>query len=78
MNRRELWRRISQRPRSTRFDEIDRLLQLAGWELNHVRGSHHVYRSIEGRHLSIPRHGSSVKVHYVELVLDETKEPGDD
>jgi len=75
MDRRELWRRLAERPRNVRFEELDRLLRLAGWELNLVRGSHHVYRSSAGRHLSIPRHGPMVKVGYVTLILDETREP---
>jgi predicted RNA binding protein YcfA (HicA-like mRNA interferase family) len=78
VNRGELWRRLSERQRNARFEEIDQLLRLAGWKLNHVRGSHHVYRAPDGRHLSIPRHGSAVKPAYVKLVLDYTKEPGDE
>jgi predicted RNA binding protein YcfA (HicA-like mRNA interferase family) len=78
VDRRELRRRLSQRPRDVRFEEIDRLLRLSGWRLNNVRGSHHVYRSPQGNHLSIPRAGGIVKVAYVRMVLAETKEDGDD
>jgi len=76
VDRRELWLRLAQRPRSVRFDELDRLLTLSGWRLNTVRGSHHVYRSAGGGHLSIPRHRDPVKAHYVRLVLGLTEEAG--
>ncbi|MGH2608026.1 MAG: hypothetical protein ACRDHF_02965 [Tepidiformaceae bacterium] len=41
--------------------------------MNNVRGSHHVYRSPAGDHLSIPRHGPPVKAAYVRIVLARTK-----
>ena len=66
------------RPRNVRFEEIDQLLRLSGWKLNQVRGSHHVYRSDDGQHLSIPMHGSPAKPGYVRTVLDYTREPGDE
>lgn len=75
VKRRQLWRRLAERPRNVRFEEVDQLLRLSGWKLNHVRGSHHVYRSPEGRHLSIPRHGPPVKPAYVRAVLEYTREP---
>ncbi|MCO5203134.1 MAG: type II toxin-antitoxin system HicA family toxin [Chloroflexi bacterium] len=78
VKRRELWRRLAERPRNVRFEEVDQLLRLSGWKLNHVRGSHYVYRSPEGRHLSIPRHGSPVKPGYVRAVLGYTRGPGDE
>lgn len=78
MDRRALWRRLSERPRNVRFEEIDQLLRLSGWKLNNVRGSHHVYRSPAGHHLSIPRSVGQVKVAYAKLVLAETRESGDD
>ncbi|HMO96363.1 MAG TPA: type II toxin-antitoxin system HicA family toxin [Tepidiformaceae bacterium] len=78
MDRRELWRRLNARKRDVRFEEIEKLLRLAGWELNNVRGSHHVFRTGDGRHLSVPRHGNLVKTIYVRIVLQETKEPGDE
>jgi predicted RNA binding protein YcfA (HicA-like mRNA interferase family) len=77
VNRRDLWRRLAQRLRNARFEEVDQLLRLAGWDLNHMRGSHHVYPP-DGRHVSIPRHRTTVKPAYVKLVLEETKEPGDE
>lgn len=78
MNRRELRLRLAQRPRNVRLEEIDRLPRLSGWELNHVRGSHCVYRSAGGVHLSIPRHGVLVKVNYVRLVLSYTEEASEE
>ena len=79
MDRVDLWQRLAARPRNARFAEIDQLLRLAGWELHHVRGSHHVYVDGRRKHFSLPRDRGNVKVAYVRLVLGMTQEdPRDD
>ncbi len=44
MDRREYRRRLATRPKDVRFEEIERLLGLYGWELATIRGSHHVFK----------------------------------
>lgn len=74
MNRRELWRRLSNRPADVRFEELDRLLRLYGWELDTIRGSHHVYKRDGFQLLSIPFRRPRILAVYVRKALDVTNE----
>jgi predicted RNA binding protein YcfA (HicA-like mRNA interferase family) len=38
--------------------EMCKVLEGLGWVLDHVRGSHHIYRHADGRTLPVPVHGS--------------------
>jgi len=70
--RRQLWERLAQRPRAVRFDEIQRLLELSGWTLDRVRGSHHVFRRA-GAQLTVPYRRPHVLPVYVREVLRRTR-----
>ena len=77
MDRRELWRRLKAGPNNVRFADAEQLLLLSGWNLERQRGSHVFYRKGE-RRISVPfRRGTMLPV-YVWLLLDLTKEEGDD
>jgi predicted RNA binding protein YcfA (HicA-like mRNA interferase family) len=78
VDRKEFRRRLAQRPNAVRFPEIERLLGLYGFELDTVRGSHHVFRDGDGRHVSVPRRVPFVKRAYVREVLHLTEGYDDD
>ncbi len=46
-------------PRVTGKEVLSALLRL-GFELHHVRGSHHVLRNPAGRHVTVPVHAGAV------------------
>ena len=46
-------------PRVTGKDVVSTLLRL-GFELHHVRGSHHQLRNADGRHVTVPVHAGGV------------------
>lgn len=77
VNRRELWRRLAQRPNAVRFAEMRQLLELAGWTLERVKGSHHVFGR-DGEQLVVPYRRPHVLAAYVREALRRTKEEGDD
>ena len=77
MDRRELWRRLAQHPANVRFAELQRLLELSGWSLHHVRGSHHVFKKGKER-LVVPYRRPQILPAYVREVLRRTKEDGDE
>ena len=51
--------------KSLTFGEFESALFMAGWSLDRVKGSHHVYRSPKGQMLTIPVHGKTVKPVYI-------------
>jgi predicted RNA binding protein YcfA (HicA-like mRNA interferase family) len=73
MDRREFRRRLAQRPNSVRFEELERLLDLYGWEPDRSRGSHFVFRRGSEK-IVIPRRRPHVLAVYVRLVLSRTGE----
>lgn len=77
MERRELWLRLSRRPNSVRFEELERLLTLYGWELDRVRGSHHVFRK-GSRKFVLPLRRPTVRPNYVREALSLVQETADD
>lgn len=74
MNRKEFRRRLSARPADVRFEELDRLLRLYDWELDTIRGSHHVYKRPGERLLVIPFRRPRVLGVYVRKALDATRD----
>jgi len=77
VDRAELRRRIAQRPNSVRFEELRRLLELYGWQVERVRGSHHYF--VNGRwRFSLPRQLPQMKPTYVRQVLALIEEVPDD
>ena len=73
VERDELWQQLSLRPNSVRFAEWERLLRLSGWELEHVRGSHYIYRRGPDR-FSLPFRRGHVLPVYVRQVLQRTRD----
>jgi len=77
MDRRELWRRLAERPKNVRFEEVEQLLVLSGWTLERTRGSHKHYRKGSER-LSVPFRRGVILIPYVREALRRTREEGDD
>ncbi|MBE7520454.1 MAG: type II toxin-antitoxin system HicA family toxin [Thermoflexaceae bacterium] len=77
MDRRELRRRLTERPHNVRFEEIERLLLLSGWSLERTRGSHTHYRKGPER-ISVPFRRRAILATYVWDVLRRTREEGDE
>jgi len=74
VDRKKLRARLAARPADVRFEELDRLLRLYDWELDTIRGSHHVYKRPGGRLLVIPFHRPRVLAVYVRKALDATRD----
>lgn len=68
MRRRDLRRRVAQHPRSVSFDELRHLLEAYGWELDRVRGSHHIFKR-GSQTLTVPHRRPHVLPVYVREVL---------
>jgi predicted RNA binding protein YcfA (HicA-like mRNA interferase family) len=68
MDRRELWRRVKQHRKSVKFEELVRLLEAYGWELDRIRGSHYIYKH-GSLTLSVPFRRPTVLPIYVDKVL---------
>ncbi|MEM1211478.1 MAG: type II toxin-antitoxin system HicA family toxin [Planctomycetota bacterium] len=63
------------------FRKVRKLLESAGWKLDHVRGSHHIFRRPGQGLISIPVHRNQVKAHYAKIAqkaADEAKGQGQD
>ncbi|HEY7296240.1 MAG TPA: type II toxin-antitoxin system HicA family toxin [Dehalococcoidia bacterium] len=70
-------RRLAQRPNAVRFDELRRYLELCGYSLQRVKGSHYIFRKGQ-RGIVVPYRRPHVLASYVREALTETHEEGDD
>jgi predicted RNA binding protein YcfA (HicA-like mRNA interferase family) len=55
-------------PNGIKFDEVRKVLENNGYEVDNVNGSHYIFRSGSGDHLSIPKK-TPVKGIYVRQIL---------
>ena len=70
--------KIRNNPKAVRFDEIDKILKNAGFEVRQPRGgsSHYIYT--KGNFIiSIPKHNPYVKSVYVERVIEFLAKEGE-
>lgn len=74
MHRREFRRRLAARINDVRFEEIERLLRLYGWELDTIRGSHHVFKRSGDRLIAVPYRRPRILAVYVRQILEATEE----
>jgi predicted RNA binding protein YcfA (HicA-like mRNA interferase family) len=57
--------------KSWSFEEVTRLLNLSGYSLKRVHGSHHIFSNDElDSDITIPRHGSIVKPAYIRQIRE--------
>jgi predicted RNA binding protein YcfA (HicA-like mRNA interferase family) len=76
MSKREkLLESIKNGPNNVTFSQIRKLLELSGFELDSVSGSHHVFRRNETI-IPIPVHNTRVKIVYVKRVIELIEENG--
>jgi predicted RNA binding protein YcfA (HicA-like mRNA interferase family) len=55
-------------PGEKRFDDVKKLLERAGYRLDRISGSHHIFVKPGVPHVNIPVHGGKVKPFYVRQV----------
>jgi predicted RNA binding protein YcfA (HicA-like mRNA interferase family) len=77
VDRKQLRRRLEQRPNAVRFEAPAELLEAYGWALARVRGSHHIFQR-GGERLTAPHRRPTVLPVYVRMVLRATAEEDDD
>jgi predicted RNA binding protein YcfA (HicA-like mRNA interferase family) len=77
VDRTEYRRRLAQRPNAVRFEELERLLVLYGWELDRTRGSHFNFRRGSAK-LVVPFRRPSVLAVYVRDALKRTAADDED
>ena len=78
MDRKEFRRRLARRVRDVRFEELQKLLELYGWELDNIRGSHHVFRRGDEELISIPLRRPRVLEVYVRRAIRMTEDEDDE
>lgn len=57
-----------------RFSKVRQMLESAGYELDRIKGSHHVFTKAQRQPVSIPVHRGKVKPYYVrqaEKIIEE-------
>lgn len=62
-----------------RFAELRKQIEAAGWALDRVNGSHHIFTKAGARNLIIPVHHGKVLPAYVRQVkktIEEGRRPG--
>lgn len=63
-------------PSEARFAEVKKRLERAGYRLNRITGSHHIFTKPGVEPINIPVHRGKVKPHYVrqvEKILGENR-----
>ncbi len=61
-------------PSDVRFADLRRLLERAGWTLDRVNGSHHIFTKDGRRPISVPVHKGKVKAVYDRQVREALQE----
>jgi predicted RNA binding protein YcfA (HicA-like mRNA interferase family) len=77
MDRRDLRRRLGQRPKAVRFSEAQQLLEAYGWILRRVSGSHYLFARGADR-LVIPFRRPHILPIYVRQILSKTEDQDDE
>jgi hypothetical protein len=67
----KFYRRIKNNPKAVSFEDIDKLLRFAGFEVRQPRGgsSHYFYKKGE-KYISVPYKRPFVREHYVNRVIE--------
>lgn len=75
--REELYQKLQNNPKNVRFEDLDKLLRLYGFESRQPKGgsSHYFYKREGCPSLTIPRH-KPMKTVYVKMVLERILECG--
>lgn len=70
------WRKMRQNPRGWRIEELQSLADSLGIEWLHDGGSHVVFRSPYGKHLTIPAHRPVKPVYIIKFLalIENVKE----
>ena len=55
-------------PSEMRFAEVKKMLQVKGYVLDRVAGSHHIFVRPGSEHFSVPVHHGKVKYGYVRKI----------
>lgn len=53
------------------YDELKKYLKKNGYNLDRVKGSHHIFKNKEGKTINIPLHGDAIKFVYIKKVRDQ-------
>lgn len=78
--REKLLEQLRGNPKNVRFEDLDRLLRLCGFERRNPQGgSHYVYKRPGCRPITVPRHKpvESVYVKKALALIDELGEPAE-
>jgi predicted RNA binding protein YcfA (HicA-like mRNA interferase family) len=56
-------------PSEVNFSDVEKLLELFGFEQKNCEGSHHTFRHEDGRKITVPtKHGRKVKKIYIKKI----------
>lgn len=55
--------------KESRFTEVKTILNTVGYELERVRGSHHIFKHKNGAVIVFPVHGNLVKRCYIKEII---------
>lgn len=55
---------------NVRFNDAQRLVEALGFELDRVRGSHHIYRHSAGQRLNLQARGGQAKPYQLRQLLE--------
>lgn len=64
--------------KESRFVEVKTILNSVGYELERIRGSHHVFKNQDGEIIVFPVHGNLVKRCYVKEIIKKVNQSYDE
>ncbi len=56
-------------PKDMSFSDVQKILEWHGYELNRVKGSHHMFTKTDFDPVVIPVHNKSVKIDYLKKII---------
>ena len=66
--------KMKNQPNGIKFEDAEKVLNHYGYVVTTKRGSHRVFRSGKGRHLSVPYKTPAIDKHYVGEILSRIEE----
>ncbi len=62
-------RKLINNPQDVSIQELQTVLANFGWSLIRTKGSHFIFKDLNGRIYSVPVHNSKIKSHYIKDIL---------
>jgi len=62
-------KKLSETRGDLKLKEVKIILRVLGYSLKRVKGSHHIFKNINGKVISLPVHNNKIKNSYLKYII---------